>query len=151
MKKLLQLSSFLLFFTCSCNEGNNDKTNKPVDDLDAARNFVRAALDGDYDKGKKLLLPDSTNFQFFEEYKKSHANMNAEEKKKYREASINVHAVTPMNDSVTIMIYSNSYKNNHDTLKMIKAGGHWLVDLKYLFNHEMDTLMNTINKTDTLK
>jgi hypothetical protein len=77
--------------------------------------------------------------------------MDANEKKKYQSASINVHAINPVNDSITIIIYSNSYKNDHDTLKLIKTNGLWMVDLKYLFNHDMDTLMQHLNKTDTLK
>lgn len=151
MKKLIQLSSFLFLFLYSCNNGSNQSTSQGENDIDAARNFIRAALDGKYDSGKKLLLGDSTNYQYFAEYEKSHANMNAEEKKKYQEASINVHAITPVNDSTTIIIYSNSYKNDHDTLKMIKIKDQWKVDLKYLFNHDMDSLQHSINKTDTLK
>lgn len=151
MKKLIQLSLLLVLFLYSCNNNTNNAKSQGENDIDAARNFIRAALDGKYENGKKLLLGDSTNYQYFAEFEKSHSNMNVEEKKKYREASINVHAITPLNDSITIIIYSNSYKNDHDTLKMIKIKEQWKVDLKYLFNHDMDALQNSINKTDTLK
>lgn len=150
MKKLIQLSSFLFLFLVGCNDGEKT-TVQSENDIDAARNFIRAALDGNYEIGRKMLLDDSTNYQYFEEYEKTHSKMNAEEKKKYQEASINVHVVTPVNDSTTIIIYSNSYKNDRDTLKLMKTGGQWMVDLKYLFNHDMDTLQHSINKTDTLK
>ena len=151
MKKLIQLSSFLLLFCYGCTDADKAADVKSENDIDAARNFIRAALDGEYEKGKKLLVSDSTNFQYFEEYEKSHLKMGADEKKKYKSASINVHAITPVNDSVTIIIYSNSYKNNHDTLKLMRTGDQWMVDLKYLFNHDMDTLLQSLNKTDTLK
>jgi len=118
-------------------------------DLDAARNFIRAALDGDYEKGRNLLLADSTNYQFYQEFEKTHSRMDTAEKNKYKSASINVHAVTPMNDSTTIIIFSNSYKNDHDTLKLVKVSGQWYVDLKYLFNHDMDTLDHILNKKDS--
>ncbi len=151
MKKLIQLTSFLFLFLYSCNDAGNNASPQSENDIDAARNFIRAALDGDYEKGKKMLVSDSTNFQYFEEYEKSHAKMDAAEKKKYKNASINVHAVTPVNDSTTFVIYSNSYQNNHDTLKLMKTAGQWIVDLKYLFNQDMDTLLHSINKKDTLK
>ena len=151
MKSLIQLASFLLLFLYGCNNAGKDTATTSENDIDAARNFIRAALDGDYEKGKKLLLSDSTNYQFYEEYEKSHSKLNNEEKNKYRDASINVHAVTPVNDSTTIIIFSNSYKNDHDTLKMVKTSGQWLIDLKYLFNHDMDTLQHFMNKKDTLQ
>lgn len=151
MKKLIQLSSFLFLFFYGCTDANKKADAAAENDLDVARNFIRAALDGDYEIGKKFLVGDSTNFQYFDEYEKSHVKMDAVEKKKYQSASINVHAITPINDSITVIIYSNSYKNDHDTLKLMKTHGQWLVDLKYLFNHDMDTLMQNLNKTDTIK
>ncbi len=151
MKKLIQLSSFLLLFFYGCNDAGKTSDLESENDIDAARNFIRAALDGDYEKGKKMLLGDSTNFQYFAEYEKSHVKLDATEKKKYKSASINVHAVNPINDSTTIIIYSNSYKNDHDTLKLLKAHGQWMVDLKFLFNHDMDTLLQNLKKTDPPK
>jgi len=46
------------------------------------------------------------------------------------------------NDSTTITVFSNSYKNDKDTLKIVKQDGQWLVDLKYLFEHDLDTSLN---------
>lgn len=151
MKKLVQLSSFLFLFLSGCKDADKKTETQSENDIDAARNFIRAALDGEYEKGRQLLVSDSANYQYYTEYEKLHAKLDAEEKKKYHNASINVHAVTPVNDSTTIVIYSNSYKNDHDTLKLMKTDGQWLVDLKYLFNHDMDTLQHSMNKTDTLK
>lgn len=141
----------LFLFSFGCRDAGKKTEVQSENDIDAARNFIRAALDGDYEKGKKMMVGDSTNFQYFEEFEKLHTKMDAAEKKKYQGSSINVHAVTPVNDSVTLIIYSNSYKNDHDTLKLVKTHGQWLVDLKYLFNHDMDTLPNHSNKTDSLK
>lgn len=144
MKKQLYYFSFLILFLWSCNSVEQKKTDivTSENDLDAARNFIRAALDGKYDDGKKLLVNDSINFQFFAEYEKLHSKLNEEERRQYQNSSINIHAISPINDSLTIIIYSNSYKNNHDTLKLLKTQGQWLVDLKYLFNQDSDTFLN---------
>jgi len=69
----------------------------------------------------------------------------------YRTASINIHKVSTMNDSTTVVIYSNSFKNDHDTLKVLKRDGQWKVDLKYLFEHDTDTLQRKPVTNDTLK
>ena len=143
MKKRLFYFSFLFLFLYSCNTDTNEQQVNGVSsesDLDAARNFIRAALDGDYETGKKIMLIDSVNFQYFAEYEKMHMKLNSEEKRKFRQSSINVHALTPINDSTTIIIYSNSYKKDQDTLKLLKTNGQWVVDLKYLFNPEADTI-----------
>ena len=62
-----------------------------------------------------------------------------EEKEKHQEASIRIHQNRKLNDSTSIIYYSNSYKNIQDSLKVIKANGEWLVDFKYIF-HKTDSL-----------
>lgn len=103
--------------------------------MDAAGKFIRAALDGDYRKAKTLLVKDSTNQQMIEIYEWNYNNkMTQEDKKAYKNASIRflkeTHAV---NDSVTIVHFSNSYKDKNDSLKVIKANGQWFIDLNFTF------------------
>ena len=150
MKTISILSSFLFLFIVACNNSGEETAPAAENDIDAARTFIRAALDGDYMKGRLMLLSDSTNYQYYDEYEKAHKKLSDLEKLQYREASINVHNVTPINDSTTIFIYSNSYKKDRDTLKLIKISGKWEVDLKYLFNHAMDTLLPSLIKKDSL-
>ena len=59
--------------------------------------------------------------------------MSAEDKKGYREASINIHSVEGINDSVSIIHYSNSFKKQRDSLRAVRLDEKWLVDLKYSF------------------
>ena len=75
-------------------------------------------------------------------------NLLPDEKKGLATASINIHNVSRVNDSTTVVIYSNSFKNNWDTLKAVRQKGQWLVDFNYLFDHESDTLMN---KKDSIR
>ena len=144
MKKILYLSSFLFFFG-GCNNGNKEETPKSENDLDAVRNFVQAALYGDYDKAEAYMLKDSLNLQQMDAIKR--VPLSSEEKRGLASASIVIHDVSHVNDSTTIVIYSNSFKNNRDTLKVVKQANEWLVDFNYLFNHDLDTLQN---KKDTL-
>jgi len=150
---ILNAASFLFFFAAACN--NQDKKaeeSKSENDIDAARNFIRAALDGKFNEAKTFLLSDSSNIQYFDANERNYQRINQDEKRSYREATINIHNVTPVNDSMTIVIYSNSFKNDHDTLRVLKKKNQWLVDLKYLFEHDRDSLISVGgSKKDTLK
>ena len=59
--------------------------------------------------------------------------MNRGDKRGYREASINFYDTRQMNDSVSIISYSNSYKKQKDSLRVVRRNDTWLVDLKYSF------------------
>lgn len=108
---------------------------KPENGMDAAGKFLRAALDGDYAKAKTLLVKDSTNQQIIDIYEWNYKNrMTPEDKDAYKKASIRFLKEThPVNDSVTIIHYSNSYKDKNDSLKVIKANGEWFIDLNFTF------------------
>jgi hypothetical protein len=148
MKKILYICSFLLFCFAACN--NHEEAPKSENDVDAIRNFIQSSLYGDYEKAKKYMLADSINLEQMNAIER--VNLSADEKRGLANASINIHNVRRVNDSATIVIYSNSYKNNWDTLKAIKKGGEWLVDFKYLFTHDADTLMTApVNKPDSTK
>ena len=148
MKKILYLSSFLLFCFYACKNEDKQKTAQSENDVDAVRNFLQSALYGDYEKAKIYMLPDSANEERMNAVKR--VKRSPEEQKGLAGASINIHNVNPVNDSTTIVIYSNSFKNNWDTLKIVKLKGQWLVDFKYLFEHDSDTLINPVNKNDTI-
>ena len=107
----------------------------PENGMDAARKFLRAALDGDYKTVRNFSVNDSTNKQLLDisEWKYNN-NLSPEDKKAYKTASIHMLKEThQLNDSVTIVHYSNSFKNYHDSLKIIRTGGRWLIDLNFTF------------------
>ncbi|HYM92751.1 MAG TPA: hypothetical protein VET23_01315 [Chitinophagaceae bacterium] len=149
MKSNKYIFLFLFFIVAGC--GNNKEEKKPENDIDAARDFIRAALDGKFDEAKTYLLRDSSNLQYLDAVARNYEKMDADTKDNYHEASINIHRVNPINDSTTIVVYSNSFKNITDTLLILKTNQQWLVDLKYLFEHDRDTLYNRINQIDSTK
>ena len=121
-------------FACN-NSDNETEVIKPENGMDAASKFLRAALDGDYTKAKTLLVKDSTNQQMIDIYEWNYNNrMTPEDKIAYKKASIRFLKEThPVNDSVTIVHFSNSYKDKNDSLKVIKANGQWFIDLNFTF------------------
>ena len=130
---------FLLFIACN----SADKTDVPTseNDVDAARNFIKAALEGHYDEARQLVVKDSFNTAWIDLLKRNYQeHMSLGDKAGYREASINIHKVQSINDSTTVINYSNSFKKQADSLKIIRQKGAWLVDLRYSFPSSTDTL-----------
>jgi len=130
---------FLLFFAAvtliNCKSKDNNPST-PDTDIDAARNFIRAALDGKFDDARKLMLIDSNNTWFLSNAQRIYEKMPADTVNAYRTASIRIHNISKTNDSTTLVIYSNSYRDDHDTLRVVRANDKWLVDLKFLFMHD---------------
>ena len=143
MKKLFQLL-FIVLFLSACNDSDekSEEQTKPQDEMDAAAQFIRAALDGNYTEAKSFLIIDSTNKQMIEIYENNYNNrMTPEDKKAYKSASIRFLKEThKVNDSTTIVHYSNSYKNMGDSLKVIRINGQWYIDLNFTFQAPKDSI-----------
>ena len=151
MKTVALISSFL-FLLMACNNSDKDAGTKSDNDMDAARNFLDAALKGDYKDASSYMLKDSANLEYLNVTQRSYQRLSPEEKAKLKAASLRFFDTKQLNDSTTVTVFANSYKNDKDTLRIVKANGQWLVDLKYLFEHDMDTsLYKQKNKIDTIQ
>ena len=140
MKNLLIAAILFLPFFYACSGNDTEGSNGAENDVDAARNFIRSALDGQYDDAKSMILADSVNQQYLDAFASNYRErMNSDDKRGYRESSINIHSIRQVNDSATVIHYSNSYKKTQDSLKVIRENNNWLVDLKYSFANA-DTL-----------
>ena len=117
----------------------SENSGKSENSIDAARNFIQAALVGDFERAKIFMVNDSLNNEQFDAIQRLNERQEKREKEKYQTASIRIHQDRNINDSTSIIYYSNSYKNKIDSLKVIKTGGKWLVDFKYIF-HKTDSL-----------
>ncbi len=147
-------SFFLLVLaTLAACKGKDKEEKKPASSnaMDAARNFIRATLDGKFDFAKDYMLVDSLNVNYLDIGSRARQNADQATKDGYRGASILFHKTIPVNDSVNIIIYSNSFKNDHDTLRLVRQGNDWKVDLKYLFQHDADTTVHKTPVVDTVK
>jgi type IV secretory pathway component VirB8 len=153
----MKKSFFLLFACCililwACKDKNNQSNPASENNIDAARNFIRSALDGKFDEARRYMLTDSVNTNYLDVVERSHKNLAADIKNGYRASSINIiQVMEPTTDSVTVVIYSNSFKKDPDTLKVLKINGKWLVDLKYLYEHGGDSIMTTPIINDSLR
>ena len=136
MKKMFILAGMLVFlFSCNSADESSGET-----DLNAATNFIQSALKGDFRTAEKYMVDDSLNREDLGAIARLNERMTKAEKDAYKESTIRIHENRRINDSATIIHFSNSYRNKVDSLKVVRQNGKWLVDFKYIFNHKTDSL-----------
>lgn len=124
------LLSITVLFSCKTPEGFKE----PEDPLDAGREFVRAVLDGDYEKANLYLLNDPEDQELYKRYQSYMKKTPKKEMLQLKSSSIVINKVETISDSVTIINYSNSYTMKPTDLKIIKVGNSWKVDFSYTFS-----------------
>ena len=130
--KLKLLFAFLMFtMLTACNE------EKPVPntDIEVAHAFIKDILDNNFKEAETLVLNEETNKQYFNLFKKEFESKSKAELEKYHNADIIINEISQVNDSVSIINYSNTYlKDKSNKLKLVRINGQWQVDLKYTFS-----------------
>lgn len=112
---------------------------KPSDPTEAGRDFINASLKADYSIADGYVLQDSVNQYIYGRYKQQYQAMPQAEKDSYGKASLIIYSVKRPVDSVAVIEYSNTFKNQHMALHMVHTQGQWWVDLA-----------NTLNVRDSL-
>ncbi|HVV05984.1 MAG TPA: hypothetical protein VHC96_17250 [Puia sp.] len=125
IKKILLPS---LVFLAACSGTHSYK--KAEDAQDAGREFIRASLDGDYDKANFYMYRDSTNQMLLDKWKQDYDRMDQDQRRQYRDADILPINIQNVDDSTTSYTYANTYKKDTTTIKVIRVHGDWLVDFK---------------------
>jgi len=122
--KLAVIAIATILFSCS----GNKKT--PVTDTDVATEFIRNILDDDFKSAAQYLVQNDFNQQYFERFQQEYHAKDKAELEKYKAADIVIYDIKPVNDSVHMVDYSNTYKKEiKNKLKMVWTNGKWLVDL----------------------
>ncbi len=127
---LVLLTSLILIYSCN----NEKKDSIPTTSLEAGRAFIRASLDGDFSRAENLILKDTQNIQIFERFKSFYAKLPVENKKGYKEAGYTINKYDDINDSTTIINYSNDYMNKPMEIKVVRENKEWKIDFKYTYS-----------------
>ncbi len=149
MKKFFLLPLLLLAFACNNTDKSAGESTTSENDIDAARNFLGAAKDGDFRKATSYMLQDSTNMQYLNLAEIAYNKSEPGKKRELREATIHLYDKQKLNDSVTIITYNNSAEKTKGHIKIIRQNDTWLADLKYYFDHAKDTVPGA-SKIDTI-
>jgi hypothetical protein len=131
MKFTLALSIICCLAISSC----NTEKKSPNTDIEVARVFIKDILESNFKDAETFVLKEETNQQFFELFKKEFESKTKSELESFKNADIIINEISPINDSVSIINYSNSFKKDKSNkLKMVRINGQWMVDLKYTFS-----------------
>lgn len=131
MKFTLALSIICCLAISSC----NTEKKSPNTDIEVAREFIKNILESNFKDAETFVLKEETNQQFFELFKKEFESKTKSELESFKNADIIINEISPINDSVSIINYSNSFKKDKSNkLKMVRINGQWMVDLKYTFS-----------------
>ena len=132
LKLLFSIFAALLLISC------NSEKSVPNTDIEVARAFIQNILDNKFEEAERFVLKEETNEEYFKLFKTEYKSKSKEELENYRNADIIINEIAPVNDSVSIINYSNSYiRDKSNKLKMVRVEGQWLVDLKYTFSGNM--------------
>ncbi|MDB5191647.1 MAG: hypothetical protein JWQ96_1210 [Segetibacter sp.] len=130
MKYVITILAFLFLLAC-----NDKKAEKAENAIDAGRQFIDLSLKGKFNDAKQYMLQDDDNLYWLTKSNEAFNKYSEQEKTQFSQASINILEVADVvKDSVTIISFSNSYRNQPQKVKVVKYKGDWLVDFKYTFS-----------------
>ena len=121
----------VLTILISCHPEEKDR---PATAMDTGRAFIRASLNGDFGEAGKYLLKDSQNIQLFESYTVFFKRLPEDKKAGYKKASYEINKYLDLDDSTTIINYSNDYMNKPMDIKLVRRSKEWWVDFKYTYS-----------------
>lgn len=132
MRYFFLILAFFAFFSCKNTE---DEYHKPESAIDAGREFIQQTLKGKFNAANKYMLQDEDNQFWLAKWSKEFNKLSEQDKAGYGKAAITIYEVTDVvPDSVTIINFSNSYKNRQQKIKVVKSNNDWKVDFKYTFS-----------------
>lgn len=120
-----------LFMMISCQAG---KDKQPATALDAGREFIRASLDGDFQKARNLILGSRENNEYFDSFQRYYERLPEAEKEKFRKASYEINKLSEISDSATLINYSNSYMHKPIDILVVRKEGRWMIDFQYTYS-----------------
>lgn len=130
----MKLKFLIVFLVVNVFSSCGNKSTVPNTDIDVARAFIKDVLANNFKDAKSLVLDEDINNQYFDLAKKEFEGKDKDELEKYKESDIIINELKNVNDSVTLLNYSNSYKKTMKSeVKVVKVNGQWLIDLKHTF------------------
>lgn len=132
MKKYFAIFCFTLLIACN---NKNENFQEPENALDAGREFIQLSLQGKFNSANQYMLQDAENKYWLDKWSKDFAQKSEQEKTSFAKSSINISEVADVvADSVTVIVFSNSFKKSSQKVKVVRQNGKWRVDFKYTFS-----------------
>lgn len=117
----------MLLLLCAC-AGKEKNYIKASDALDAGREYIRACMEGDFDKAAFYLLPTEPNRSALKATETAYRSQDKEGRQQLRAASVQINGIKDQPDGSTEIYYSYSFDKQPRTLKVVNNNGTWQVD-----------------------
>jgi hypothetical protein len=102
----------------------------PEDGLEAAREFIRATLDGDYGRAEMYLTRNEQDQELFARWREHMRRQPERERLGLKSSTILIESVETPNDSTTIVRYSNSFHREPTRIVVARRNGVWGVEFR---------------------
>jgi hypothetical protein len=102
----------------------------PEDGLEAAREFIRATLDGDYGRAEMYLARDEQDQELFTRWREHMRRQPERERLGLKSSTILIESVETPNDTTTIVHYSNSFHREPTRMVVARRNGAWVVQFR---------------------
>lgn len=103
---------------------------QPEDGLEAAREFIRATLDGDYGKAEMYVARNEQDMELFARWREHMRRQPEKERLGLKSSTILIQSVETPNDSLTIVQYSNSFHREPTRIVVARRNGVWGVEFR---------------------
>ena len=120
------ISAALLLSGCAEPQGFR----QPEDGLEAAREFIRATLDGDYGRAEMYLSRDEQDLELFARWREHMRRQPEKERLGLKSSTILIESVETPNDSTTVVRYSNSFHREPTRIVVAHRSGVWGVQFR---------------------
>ena len=120
------IAAALLLWGCAEPQGFRP----PEDGLEAAREFIRATLDGDYGRAEMYLARNEQDQELFARWREHMRRQPEKERLGLKSSTILIESVETPNDSTTVVRYSNSFHREPTRIVVARRNGVWGVEFR---------------------
>lgn len=122
------LGALVLVHLISC--GDNEHV-RPSSAQETGQQFISNSLKGDFKKAEDLLLNNAENKTLFQTYRRFYDRMSEQQRKGYQSASFEIESWQDLNDSTSIIRYTNDFMHQPTELRLVRKDGQWWVDFRF--------------------
>jgi hypothetical protein len=104
---------------------------RPSSAQETGQQFISSSLKGDFKKAESLLLNEVENKTLFQTYRRFYDRMSEQQRKGYQSASFEIESWQDLNDSTSVIRYTNDFMHQPTELRLVRKDGQWWVDFRY--------------------
>jgi hypothetical protein len=116
----------VLYISC----GNVDES-RPTSAQETGQQFIASSLKGDFKKAESLLLNEPENKTLFQTYRRFYDRMSEQQRKGYQTASFEIESWQDLNDSTSIIRYTNDFMHQPTELRLVRKNDQWWIDFRF--------------------